>query len=97
MTKAEIIFRDTFAACRKSAETWGRQYNPDGRPIGYNNLITEEPIYSRTKYAVQHLIDTERSTIRIREKLGILTGEALDLRKYALDMVQVTLDNTKPL
>ena len=95
MTKAERIFRDTYTECRKYAKTWGFRYNPDGRPVGFNGLITEEVVYVRTLNSVQKFIDRERKKLARDEELDVLDADRLNLLKYALDMVQVTLDNSR--
>ena len=95
MTKAEKIFKDTYTECRRSAQSWGFRYNPDGRPIGFAGVITEEVVYIRTLNAIQKFIDSERKTIALNEKYGVSTAERLNLLRYALDMVQVTVDNNR--
>ena len=95
MTKAERIFRDTYTECRKYAKTWGFRYNPDARPVGFNGLITEEVVYVRTLNSVQKFIDRERKNLARDEELDVLDADRLNLLKYALDMVQVTLDNSR--
>ena len=99
MTKAERIFRATYAACRQSAKTWGLKYNPDGRPIGFNSIFTEddESYCTRTLNDIQKHINSERSHLRMCEKLGTMTGDKLEARKYALEMVQVTVDNSRKI
>lgn len=95
MTKAEKIFKDTYTECRKNAKSWGFRYNPDGRPVGFNSLVTEEVVYTRTLNDVQKFIDRERKDLARDEKLNVLDADRLNLLKYALDMVQVTLDNNR--
>lgn len=95
MMKAERIFRDTYTECRKDAKAWGFRYNPDGRPIGFSSLITEEVVYVRTLNSVQKFIDRERESLARDEELDVLDADRLNLLKYALEMVQVTLDNNR--
>ena len=95
MTKAERIFRDTYAECRKNARSWGFRYNPDGRPVGFNGLITEEVVYVRTLNSVQKFIDRESKNLDRYEKLNVLDADRLNFLRYALGMVQTTLDNNR--
>ena len=95
MSKAERIFRSTYTECRLNAKTWGFRYNPDGRPVGFNSMITEERVCVRTLNDIQKYIDSERHSLEIDEKLGVTADDRLNLRKYALEMVQVTLDNNR--
>lgn len=91
MTKAERIFRDTRIECSISLKRGGEMRNPDGRLVGFSNLITEEVCSTRTFNDVQKRIDAEHRVIEIEERLGMeLNFE--EMRKV-LEMVQVTLDN----
>ena len=95
MTKAERIFKDTRYECSKHYKAWGREYNPNGKPISFGSLITEEPVSTRTFNAVQKEIDKDRKTLDLAERLGALTPERIEERRYVLDMVQATLDNNR--
>lgn len=93
MTKAERIFKDTYAECRRHAKRWGIDRNPDGTAIGFCRLATEEVTCIRTWNEIQRLIDKEHSMIELdKELLGI--DERTELCEYALEMVQSTLNNT---
>lgn len=95
MKKSEKIFQDTWYECWDHAKAWGKEYNPDGRAIGYGSLITEEVVCTRTLNDVQKCIDRRRRELDLNERYGISDSETLALRRYTLEMVQVTLDNNR--
>ena len=95
MTKAERIFKDTRYECGRHYKAWGREYNPNGKPVTFGSLITEETVSTRTFNAVQKEIDKDRKDLEIAERLGALTPEWIEERRYVLDMVQTTLDNNR--
>lgn len=93
MTKAERIFKDTYTACRVLAKRNGLVRNPDGTPVTYRELITEERVCTRTFNRIQKLINTERKTKEIGYKVGAYDEGDYDRKIFELDMVQKTLDN----
>ena len=93
MTKAERIFTDTYTACRVHVKAWGFERNADGRPIGFNSLETEEVTTRRTWNAIEKLIKAEGKNIERSEKYGVIDTAKAEMKKFALDMVQVTLEN----
>lgn len=100
MTKAEKIFTSTLNECRNSIKFWGFETNPDGRPVGFetlcrNCLTGDCMIYTRTFNAIQKLIDSRCKTLSLSKKLNVLTDDEYKFEKFALDMVQVTLENHK--
>lgn len=94
MTKAERIFKDTYYECKHHVNAWGFERNPDGRPIGFNSLSTDETTCRRTWNAIQKEIDSERNRLDLDEKYEILEPDRIEFLRFALEMVQVTLDNT---
>lgn len=95
MKKAERIFQDTYRECRMHAKRHGFEYNQNGKPAGYGFVVAEEAVSIRTLNDMQKYIDSERENIAVDEELGILEPDRLNILKYAIDMVQVTLDNTR--
>lgn len=95
MTKAEKIFDSTYYECRVHIKNWGPQYNDNGDQIGFNGVITDESVSTRTLNAIQKLLDRERKTVERYESLGVAEAERIILLKNALGMVQATLDNSR--
>lgn len=95
MTKAEKIFKDTYQACRKHLRDFGYEYNPNGKPVSFGSLITEEATSTRTWNAIQKYIDSERRNLKEMKELEILEPEKIKLYETALEMVQVTLDTQR--
>lgn len=71
VTKAERIFNSTWYECLDHAKSWGREYNPDGRAIGYGSLVTEEVVCTRTLNDVQKCIDRRKRELDLNEKYGM--------------------------
>lgn len=95
MTKAERIFNKTKYDCKKHLEVWGKELNPDGKPVGFTCLsLNNEPISIRTCNAVQKLINSEKGFCEIDLKLGLINQDKYNNNMYIIDMLQVTLDNT---
>ena len=93
MTKAERIFNDTYTACRVQVKAWGMERNPNGRPIGFNGLETEEVTSRRTWNVIEKLIKAESKQIELSVQYGIISNEKAEMKRFALEMVQVTLEN----
>lgn len=94
MTKAEKIFKDTLRTCRRDVESWGFEVNPNGRPIGYSNVVCDCVLCRRTFNAIQKFIDSNKRTIELDKKLGIISEEKYKEELFVLDKVQVTLENS---
>lgn len=90
MTKAEKIFTDTRFECRQHIKTWGYEEN-----VGFNRLTTEDLISIRTCNDVQKIIDSKRHGIQIDRKLNVSTPEKLDEEESIINMVQITLSNSR--
>ena len=97
MTKAERIFKDTYTECRIYTKQWGFKYNPDGRPVGFDSVMSKdaESVCIRTLNDIQRHIDRERKNIERNKKLGVYTKERLEFLSFALEMTQVTADNNR--
>lgn len=97
MTKAERIFKNTYAMCKEGLKTWGFRNNPDGRPIGYSfvDCKDDESVSTRTCNDIQKFIDAEHTTLKMMNKYHTVDDDTLMRWKYALQMTQVTLDNTR--
>lgn len=93
MTKAERIFNDTYTACRVHVKAWGMERNSDGRAIGFTSLETEEVTCRRTWNAIEKLIAGESKNIELSVKYGVIAEEKAEMKRFALEMVQVTLEN----
>ena len=96
MTKAERIFRDTYIACIVHVKRWGFETNPDGRPVGFTSLSTEETETTsrRTWTAIHKCIEKEREIIDMMVDYNVISADEAKIKRSALDMVQVTLENT---
>lgn len=90
-TKAERIFRSTYAASRNHIRAWGYTENS-----AWTRMETrdDEVLTMRTVNAIQKLIDRENRKIEFFEKQGI-ADEREVLSRQALEMVQNTLDNER--
>lgn len=99
MTKAERIFMVTWSQCKKHMRTWGKQYNPNGRPISFNGLCCNdnESISVRTLNDIQKFVDRRRRQVIINDTFGIGTVEAREDQVYILDAVQVAVDNSREI
>ena len=94
MTKAERIFRDTYLDCIVHVKRWGFETNPDGRPVGFTGLSTEETTSRRTWNAISKYIEEEKEIIDMMVKYNVISADEAKIKRFALDMVQVTLENT---
>lgn len=96
-TKAQRIFSVTYVQCKRQMETWGKQYNPNGRPFGFNGVICrdDESVSIRTLNDMQKLIDSRKKMLEMDKKYDIFTAEELADREYIIEAVQVTLDNNR--
>ena len=95
MTKAERIFKATYFECRTHVKNWGIGRNTNGRPVGYETLITkdDESVSIRTCNAVQKFIESEKRRLERNGKFGVGTPESQECNKFALEMTQATLNN----
>ena len=92
MKKAERIYTDTYFDCKYQIRTFGYEENVGFNSLSYND---NETVSTRTLNEIQKYIDSGRKKLEIDIKLNILTPDAIKLNKEVLDMVQVTLDNTR--
>ena len=88
MTKAERIFTNTYSECRIMVKTHGFE------GIGFGSLITEETTSTRTYNTIQKLIDKEKRNLELNRKLKVTSEERQELLENALEMVQITLNNS---
>ena len=95
MTKGERIFNATRYECKKHIERWGYKVNPDGSAVGFNGLITEEPVCCRTKHNVRTYLDKARRDIDRYLKIGVYTKERAEKEHNILNMVESSLNNQK--
>lgn len=91
-TKAGRIFRNTYYKSMSYVEDNGEERNPDGRLIGWSSLLTDESVCTRTLNDVQKEINHFAHQLDIWKKFDI-GAEKDHLRRMALEMTQVTLDN----
>ena len=91
MTKAERIYEATRREC-KDIITGTHGYSEGQRLLG---LVTEEVVCMRTINAIMKLVDKEEHSIRLDEKLGVLSGEKLQLYINVNNMVRSTVENVK--
>ena len=91
MTKAERIYEATRREC-KDIITGTHGYSEGQR---LSELVTEEVVCMRTINAIMKLVDKEEHRIRLDEKLGVLSGEKLQLYINVNKMVRSTVENVK--
>ena len=89
MTKAERIFRDTYIACIVHVKRWGFE-----TPVGFTGLSTEETTSRRTWNAIHKCIEKEQEIIDMMVDYNVISADEAKIKRSALDMVQVTLENT---
>ena len=92
MPKAERIYIDTYFDCRHHIKTFGYEEN-----VGFNSLTynDNEKVGTRTLNEIQKYINLDRKKLEMNIKLNILTADKIKLNKQVLNMVQVTLNNTR--
>ena len=94
-TKAHRIYVATRVACKKNIEAFGLQMNPNGKAVGWNNLVTEEAISPRTINAVEKEMQCHKKDVEIGYKLGIYTDEEVaELNKIWM-MIESTIENAR--
>lgn len=94
-TKAHEIYVATRVACKKHIEVFGLQMNPNGKAVGWNNLVTEEAISTRTINAVEKEMQCHKKDVEIGYKLGVYTDEEIaELNKMWM-MVESTIENAR--
>jgi hypothetical protein len=95
MTKSERIFQDTFFEAKKSIRDWGARYNPNGRIVGFNRLMTNDGDFmcTRTLNAITKLLAQKRKQIQWQEEVGYKD----EISKLALDKVEVTIENERKI
>lgn len=88
MKKAERIYMDTLAECRKIIERHG--YKEHSR---LNDLVTEEnePVTTRTFNAIWKFISNSRHSNVLMLQFGAISKEEYELDTNALNMVENTL------
>ena len=95
MTKAEKIFKATRYECTKHIEVWGYEVNPNGKAVGFNRVITEEAVYTRTLNELDKMLARAKKDIERYVKLGIFTEERAEKERQILNMVETTIENTR--
>lgn len=91
MTKAERIFTKTYIKCRAHIKRFGYEEN-----VGLNRMSYEEneTFSKRTYNAVKRLLDKERKQVELSRRLGALSEDKICFIEQALNMLEVTLNNT---
>lgn len=95
MTKAQEIYGATRYECIKHIGTFGYELNPDGQAVGFNFVITEKVVCTRTLNAMEKILNSERSQIKMSLKYGIIDQNRFDDRTKVLNMVESTINNTR--
>lgn len=95
MTKAQKIFNSTRFECKKSIDVWGYEVNPNGKAVGFNRVITEEAVCTRTLNELDKILARARKDVELDMKLGIFTTEKAEKERNILNMVESTIENTK--
>lgn len=95
MTKAQKIFNTTRFECKKSIDVWGYEVNPNGKAVGFNRVITEEAVCTRTLNELDKMLARARKDVEIDVKLGVWTEERAEKERQILNMVETTIDNTR--
>lgn len=90
MTKAERLFNKNYYECKKHIKVWGFE------GVGFNVLECDENdlLPTRTLNAIQKLIDKQWKHFEMCKKLNISIND-LELKKQALEMLQITLSNQR--
>lgn len=91
MTKAERIFKETYSECRTHIKIFGYEENSGFNRMAYKD---NETFPKRTANAVQKLIDNEKKRLELAKKIDALPFDRITFMEQALNMVQVTLNNT---
>lgn len=94
-SKAERIYRKTRYACRKHIETWGLDFNPNGKAVGFNNLDTDEVISTRTINAVEKELIKDKNNTSMAYKLNVISQEELNERAKTWLMIESTIENAR--
>lgn len=95
MTKAQEIFQATRFECGKSMKAWGYEVNPDGRAVGFNFVCTDKAVSTRTLNNMENILRSERTTLGLSLKYGVIDESKFDFRNKELDMVESTIHNTR--
>lgn len=90
-TKAERIFRNTYAASRNLIDEWGYTENS---AWSHMDMRDDETMAMRTVNAIQKLIDREFGKLDFFAEQGMPMDND-ELCRQALEMVQNTLDNER--
>lgn len=96
-TKAERIFQVTYVQCKRHMEVWGKEYNPNGRPISFGSVFCNdnESVSIRTLNAIQKFIDNRKKMLELDKKYAVLTEEEISDKEYILEAVQVAADTNR--
>lgn len=95
MTKAERIYKSTRFECKHHISVFGLDFNPNGKAVGFNNLITEEAISVRTINAVEKELEKDKKDTAIAYKLEVITQEQLNERAKTWLMIESTIANAR--
>lgn len=95
MTKAERIYRSTRIECKNQIKTFGLDFNPNGKAVGFCNLITEESISMRTINAVEKELEKDKKDTAIAYKLDVITQKQLNERAKVWLMIESTIANAR--
>lgn len=89
MTKAERIFRDSYAEARVHIKNWGYEENTC---INHLSCRDDEIVCTRTINAIKKLIEAEKRNIQLSYKYGVIAMEQANVKAQALRMVELTID-----
>lgn len=95
MTKAQEIFQATRFECGKSMKAWGYKVNPDGSAVGFNFVHTDKVVSARTLNDMDKILRSERASLKMSLKYGVIDKAKFDFRSKELDMVESTIRNTR--
>lgn len=96
-TKAERIFQVTYVQCKRQMEAFGKEYNPNGRPISFGSVCCDdnESVSIRTLNDIQKFIDNRKGLLALDRKYGVQTEEEISDKEYILEAVQVAADSNR--
>jgi hypothetical protein len=96
MTKAERIFNDSYFEAKRHIRIWGVKYNPNGKIVGFNRLMTNDNDFmcTRTLNAIVKLVAQKRKQFKMQKEFNI---EVDNNNELALDMIEVTIEYERKL
>ena len=98
MTKAERIYISTRVECKNSIKNHGYRVNPDGKAVGYNNLIYDgdkECICTRTVNEIEKLLKRDRSRLESMVKYNTISEEDKTFKTQVYNMIESTISNAR--